>query len=241
MSKPHAAARPVGVLAFSAVLGFAILPARGDVNTFACQWASAEETDASVLTCHSFTVNEADWASYGAEPLIETANTPELWNLHSVELRKGGTRIEDRSGWSLSSSVNRWELPFAFDRNLVSRWSTWQAAERGMFVQADFANPVEADSIQVLTPAGTRSIDVRVEICQQGRWQRVPARSTDGPLLNLRPAAVETMKKAGITHILTPAAYQGVGFLGERLINEADEWNLEVVANLYAIYLLKLR
>jgi hypothetical protein len=173
--------------------------------------------------------------------LIETANTPELWNLHSVELRKGGTRTEDRSGWSLSSSVNRWELPFAFDRNLVSRWSTWQAAERGMFVQADFAKPVEADSIQVLTPAGTTSIDVRVEICQQGRWQRVPARSADGPLLNLRPAAVETLKKAGITHILTPAAYQGVGFLGERLINEADEWNLEVVANLYAIYLLKLR
>jgi hypothetical protein len=69
----------------------------------------------------------------------------------------------------------------------------------------------------------------------------VPARSTEGPLLNLRPAATEMLKHAGITHILTPAAYHGVGFLGEKLVNEAETWNMEVVGNLYAVYLLKLR
>lgn len=173
--------------------------------------------------------------------IIETANTPELWNLHSVELLSGGARIENRSGWSLSSSVNRWELPFAFDFNPVSRWSTWQAAERGMFVQVDFAAPVRADALQIRTPTAANAIAVRIEICQQGQWRRVPLRSKNGPLLNLRPAAMEILKKAGITHILTPAEYQGIGFLGERLINEADDWNLHVVANLYAIYLLKLR
>jgi hypothetical protein len=173
--------------------------------------------------------------------VIETANTPELWNLHALELRNGGERIDDHKGWTVSSTVNRWELPFAFDTNVVSRWSTWKAAERGMFVQADIDPPVEADSVRLLTPVAARSIDVQVEICRAGAWRRVPSHSTDAPLMNLRPAATETLKKAGITHIVTPAAYQGIGLLGEKLVNEADEWNLEAVANLYAIYLVKLR
>jgi hypothetical protein len=173
--------------------------------------------------------------------IVESANTPEVWNLHSVELRNRGARIDNRQGWTVSSTVNRWELPLAFDANLVTRWSSWQAAERGMFVQVDMDRPIEADSVRILTPLATRTIRVEVQICRSGKWQRVAARSTEGPLLNLRPAVTATLKKAGITHILTPAAYQGIGFLGEKLVNEADDWNMDVVGNLYAVYLLKLR
>jgi hypothetical protein len=173
--------------------------------------------------------------------IIETVNTSEVWNLHSVELRNHEIPIDDRKGWTVSSSVNPWELAFAFDRNPVTRWSTWKASERGMFVQVEMAQPVEADSVRVLTPLSARTIDMNIQICRNGRWQRVPARSTEGPLLNLRPAATEILKDAGITHILTPAAYHGVGFLGEKLVNEAETWNMDVVGNLYAVYLLKLR
>lgn len=173
--------------------------------------------------------------------IVESANTPEVWNLHSVELRNRGARVNDRQGWMVSSTVNRWELPFAFDANVITRWSSWQAAERGMFVQVNMERPIEADSVRILTPLSARTIRMEVQICRNGKWQRVKARSTEGPLLNLRPAVTATLKKAGITHILTPAAYQGIGFLGEKLVNEADDWNMDVVGNLYAVYLLKLR
>jgi hypothetical protein len=49
------------------------------------------------------------------------------------------------------------------------------------------------------------------------------------------------LKQAGITHILTPASFEGIGVLGERLVNTADDWGLEVVGNLHAVYLLKVR
>ena len=50
------------------------------------------------------------------------------------------------------------------------------------------------------------------------------------------------LKKAGITHIVTPAAYQGVGFFGEKLVNESSTSGTSGSSRiLYAIYLFKLR
>lgn len=173
--------------------------------------------------------------------LMQTADTPELWNVHSLELRSQGNPIQNRRGWTLSSPVNRWELPLAFDRNPVSHWSTWQAAEPGMFLQVDLATPVIADAVHILSPAAARTINVEVEICRNGQWQRVTSKSLGAPELNLRPAATEMMRKAGITHILAPAAYQGIGVLGERLANEPEHWNLELIASRDTVYLLKTK
>ena len=66
-------------------------------------------------------------------------------------------------------------------------------------------------------------------------------RTVVGPELNLRPSAVEMLKKAGITHILAAAYYEGIGIIGDKMVNEASDWNLDVVTNLNEVYLLKLR
>lgn len=170
--------------------------------------------------------------------IIETADTSQLWNLHSVELHRDGKRVE---GGMASASTNLWDLPLAFDRNLVSRWSTGKPAERGFFVQVDFPQPAIGDSVQVLYPTSDSRIEMRIETCYQGRWERVQSRTKPGPVLNFRPSATAMLRKAGITHILTPAGSDGMGLLGERLINEADLWDLEPVSSLYAVYLLKVR
>ena len=110
-----------------------------------------------------------------------------------------------------------------------------------MYVQVDMAGSPQADRVQVMMPAYAPSGDMLVEICTAGRWERVPSHTTEGPMLNLRPQAMQILKQAGITHIVTPAAYQGIGVLGEKLVNESSEWNVGLVGNLNAIYLLKLR
>ena len=153
----------------------------------------------------------------------------------------GGNRIEERAGWQVKASTNLWDTPLAFDKNMVSRWSTRRSAERGDFVQVDLSIPVRADSLQVLWPMEDHISQMRVDICAGGTWRTLPARTMVGPELNLRPAAVEMLRKSGITHILTPASYEGIGILGDSLINEAGDWNLEVLANLDAVYLLRLR
>jgi hypothetical protein len=173
--------------------------------------------------------------------IVQTAIRTQPWNLNSVDLMIGRNRIEERSGWQVKASTNVWDTPLAFDSNMVSRWSTRRSAERGDFVQVDLSIPVRADSLQVLWPMEDHSSQMRVDICAGGTWRTLPARTMVGPELNLRPAAVEMLRKSGITHILTPASYEGIGILGDRLVNEAGDWNLEVLANLDAVYLLRLR
>ena len=154
------------------------------------------------------------------------------WNVHAMELRAGSR------SWTLTASNRPWEAPLAFDRNPVSRWSTDEPAEPGDFLQADFSAPLSASSARLLAPDIT---DTRLEICTNGRWQQVPTRRAEGPELNLKPAAVQMLKQAGFTHIAAQPALTGVGALSERLVNEADEWGLEVVGNQYTVYLLKVR
>ena len=98
-----------------------------------------------------------------------------------------------------------------------------------------------ADSIRLLLPAAASQPSTRIEVCRESTWTPVSSETTGWPDLNLRPAAVAMLKQAGITHILTPVAHEGIGVLGERLVNAADDWGLEILDNLHAIYLLKLR
>jgi hypothetical protein len=168
--------------------------------------------------------------------ILKTYVSAAPWNIHAIELRYNGNPIDTRTGWTASASKAPYDLPFAFDRNLVSKWSTWASAGATDYIQVEIVPPVIADSVRIL-PA----VDARLEICSEGRWETIALASQPNPTLNLRPAAVAMLKRAGITHIVTPVAYQGIGTLGDKLVNEADNWNLEVVTNLYSRYLLKLR
>jgi hypothetical protein len=173
--------------------------------------------------------------------IVRTADTARPWSLNSVDLMLGGKRIEERSGWQVRASTNLWEIPFAFDKNLVSRWSTRKAADRGIFVQTDIANPIVADSVRVLWPAEDQVSVMRIDVCANGAWQPASSRTMIGPELNLQRAAMEMLRKAGITHILASASYEGIGILGDRMVNDAADWDLEVVTNIEAVYLLRLR
>jgi hypothetical protein len=169
---------------------------------------------------------------------ILAADMPSPWAIHQMEVKRGHVRIVDRSTRWVSASKLPWEVPLALDTNPVSRWWTGQPAQRGDYLQIDYTQPVTADSIHLLTPTPSQ---LRIEVCNRGLWTNVPVRTSNVPELNLRPAAVQMLKQAGITHILTPASFEGIGVLGERLVNTADDWGLEVVGNLHAVYLLKVR
>jgi hypothetical protein len=154
------------------------------------------------------------------------------WIVHAMELRAGSR------SWTLTASKRPWEAPLAFDRNPVSRWSTDEPAERGDFLQADFSAPVLTSSIRLLAP---ETSDTRLEICSNGRWRQVATSMGQGPELNLKPAAVDMLKRAGFTHIVAQPALTGVGVLSERLVNEADDWGLEVVGSPYTVYVLRIK
>jgi hypothetical protein len=58
--------------------------------------------------------------------------------------------------------------------------------------------------------------------------------------VRLRMEAVQLLAHSGITHIVVTSASQGVGVLGQSLVDEAQDWGLDVVANFEAVYLLRI-
>jgi hypothetical protein len=161
--------------------------------------------------------------------------------VHAMEVRRSGERISTLGARYVSSSKMPSEIKLALDGNPVSRWWTGETAKEGDYAQIQYERPVIADSVHMLIPHAPPPATVGIELCRENSWSRVTTQTGTAPELDLRPPAVAMLKQAGITHILTPAAYEGIGALGERLVNAADDWGLEVVANLHAIYLLKLR
>lgn len=186
----------------------------------------------------------AEWkAAFPAGPVCGFRMRPtadaELWSLLTVDLRYDGEPRRSE-GWTISTPYSLYDVFRAFDRSPVSRWSTWQPVHAGTPFEVQIEPPVTADSLRVLAPAA-ENVMMRLELCRDGRWQPLDATAIPGPDLNLRPGATALLKREGFTHIVTGVAYTGVGWLGEKLVNQADDWNLEVVNNLYTVYVLKIR
>ena len=168
-------------------------------------------------------------------------DTPQPWAIHGVAVRHKARPITPEGDRFVTAAKLPWDVPLAFDSNPVSRWWTGQNARKGDFVRVEYATPATADCVRVLLPANPPPPSIAIEVCRDGRWMSVPTNATAAPELNLKPAAIGMLKRAGITHILTPVAFEGIGAFGERLVNTADDWGLEVVDHSHAVYLLRVR
>jgi hypothetical protein len=90
----------------------------------------------------------------------------------------------------------------------------------------------------------TAEYDSRIAIdlrSPDNSWVAVPATRYYAGQLRLRLEAVRLLEGAGVTHIATESANEGIGALGRSLVNEADEWGLDVVTDYRRVYLLRIR
>jgi hypothetical protein len=98
------------------------------------------------------------------------------------------------------------------------------------------------DSVGAIIP--TAEYDSRIAIdlrSPDDDWVTVPATRYYAGQLRLRLEAVRLLEGSGVTHIATESATEGIGALGRSLVNEADEWGLDVVTDHRRVYLLRIR
>lgn len=172
----------------------------------------------------------------------QTGESASPWAVSQIAIEHGEAAVRPSRDWLLEASANRWDAPFAFDRNPVSRWSTWGASEPGDFIEVDFGGPAMADAVTVLGPVEERTVRPVVEVrTAAGEWVRVEAARRPAPALNLRAYAMDLLRREGITHIATASGTSGVGLLGTSFVEDRESWRIEVVANLDGFYVLRLR
>ncbi|MDZ4798278.1 MAG: glycosyltransferase 87 family protein [Bryobacteraceae bacterium] len=165
------------------------------------------------------------------------------WSIVEIELRQGRDSVPTNPNWALNAKPNRWETPLAFDHNLATRWQSWQPTETRQWLAAEFAEPVELDNARIISThwdAGNTRFDIDIQQ-PNGTWTAAATTTGEHGPLDLRQSATRYLKHLGFTHIAGRAGKEGTHLLMHALADRAPDWNLEVLAEEQAFYVLKLR
>ncbi len=151
--------------------------------------------------------------------------------LRKVRVVQTGRELPRAPEWRLKAHPNPWDVQMAFDNSPVTRWSSWQKAEPGMFVEVDFGHAQAADSVIVESSDEVRQTKVELAgMDPGGKWTTLsknPEETTQRPTVNLRRAATEELKARGIRYVIVEkddlrsddfshyAVLWGMKFIGE--------------------------
>lgn len=188
-----------------------------------------------------------EWrASFEARPVFAVrirrqGSSVDNWSIGELILSVAGERLNNSNQWTLYANLNPWDLPLAFDRNRTSRWSTWQRSEAGDYVLIQFERFETLDTVTIVTPTQESGVQISIEIRNPGGgWTMLPTARRPTAPLRLRVHAVDLLKRAGVTHIMTPVDTEGIGALGKSLVNDAGDWGLKVVTQMHIHSLLQV-
>lgn len=175
----------------------------------------------------------------------QTGSSSEQWGVNDIQLLQGTRRVALRNDWRLLAMPNVWEAGYAFDRNLASRWGSWEALRPGMYVGAEFPEPLQLTGVNVfcLTVEQPATIEVYGHT-PDGEWRLLdPEPPVERlPAINLRRSAMSLLGQMGIRYVAAPTGENfGYGPLGRALAERPGEWGVEMVEERESAYLYRLR
>ncbi len=165
---------------------------------------------------------------------------PHPWSMNEIQLLNGETAIAPESSWELDASPNAWEAPRALDRNLLTPWSTREAAQDGMYFQINFGKLIPTTGLVVTSLASERSMNAEIQSQDgNGEWHKLTvfASATPREGVNLRPTAGKSIKKAGVQFIAVPFTDE----IGRSFKENTSDWNMDLAAEVEGLYLFHLR
>ena len=165
--------------------------------------------------------------------------SPGYWSVNEMRLVSQGREVSPSADWRFSASPNRAEAGLAFDRDPVTRWSTWEPVRPGDRLQVEFSRLLPVDQI-VLQFAGNLPVEVVVEILKaDGRWQAVGSTLENfHPELpgDLRPLATRELKARGLGFLWINDS----DALAADLKRNANFWGITPIAESHATRLYRL-
>ena len=160
--------------------------------------------------------------------LWQTGEGKERWDLREISLYRGGDRISIPKGTRLRANSNEEDLPNLLDGKLVTGWSPWQYLAPGQYVELQFPNTLEIDSVQVRTSMGHSASHVTLETrTGDADWATLAAKATidasvDVP--DLRRNATAELYSRGIRFIF---AMTSDGFRSA-MEKDPEAWHVEL-------------
>jgi hypothetical protein len=174
--------------------------------------------------------------------VVQTAGVgAEHWTVNEFYVLDGPNEVTRSATWRLQSRPNPWDVEMAFDRNLATRWRSWQTLFPGMFIEVDFGTTQTADTVRLEFALGQYDMRMKLEgRAESGEWRTLDAKPqeivTDDPP-GLRRAAVAAMLARGVKWVML----NDTDFGAEDLRDKTAEWGITPVADrsparLYRLY-----
>jgi len=139
---------------------------------------------------------------------------------------------------ALTATRHTSETPLAFDRSLITGWSSWAPARSGEAVTVTCPQAVETSGVRVTLAYVWQGMRLRIEgdgILLNGD----PVFTPIAPL-NWRRAAAGAVRREGFHWILIRDSSAGYGQLGADFIARPKDWGLAKVADAGNVYLFRV-
>ena len=164
--------------------------------------------------------------------VLQTAQAayPEQWNVHELRFYYQGKELVRNSSWRLRAWPNPWEVQFAFDNSLATRWRSGEVAFPGMYLDADFGSEQMVDEVRLVTSTDFEKIRLRVESMNSSNvWEYV----AENPKLEagtipaaIRLMAISEMRERGVRNLLIYDSNYGAA----EFAKDPEAWGLKLVA-----------
>ena len=158
------------------------------------------------------------------------AEDPEQWNVHELRFYYQGKELARNASWRLRAWPNPWEVQFAFDNSLATRWRSGEIAFPGMYLDADFGSEQMVDEVRLVTSSDFERIRLRVEsLNSSNAWENVaenPKLETSTIPSAIRVMAISEMRERGIPNLLIYDSNYGAA----EFAKDPEAWGLKLVA-----------
>lgn len=156
----------------------------------------------------------------------------EFWTVYEMRLGRAGRELPRRPSWRLRARPNIWDVPLAFDNSPYTRWYPAARLRPGMFIEVDFGTQAEEiDYVDLESSTDHWGAQLRLEGRTAARgWELLSGGAADhgvAPPLDMRRAAIEELKRHGITHLVVNASDAYFADLRDR----AQEWGIRPLAS----------
>jgi hypothetical protein len=172
--------------------------------------------------------------------LRQTTSHVNHFAVGELRVYRKGHEIPRQSDWRLRAWPNPWYSPKAFDNEELTRWSSWERARNGMFLEVELPVAVEADRVEATTSQSEIQYGLQLDWeAAGGAIQTVQQATERGlpPPLGMRREVTRLLKQDGITHLLVADYDFGSGDLRTR----QEEWGIALIGEAGDIRLYAIR
>jgi hypothetical protein len=139
--------------------------------------------------------------------LVQTTRSDrDRWSISELTVLRQGQALPRAPEWRLRASTNPWDVTLAFDNSPVTRWTSGEAYQPGMFVEMDFGHPEAVDQVVADCTQDQEQMRMRLEYEDSpGHWKTIlenAARYDTAPPDRMRGAAIQEAKSNHVEWLL---------------------------------------